>query len=58
MAEITREGFLLKRQLIEEAKKGKQEKQVTDDETDDWEILSHIVFEFCLYALILFRRIN
>ncbi|XP_057203208.1 glucosidase 2 subunit beta isoform X2 [Triplophysa rosa] len=27
MAEITREGFLLKRQLIEEAKKGKQEKQ-------------------------------
>lgn len=28
MAEITREGFLLKQQLIEEAKKGQQEKQV------------------------------
>ncbi|XP_051995126.1 glucosidase 2 subunit beta [Xyrauchen texanus] len=32
MAEITKEGFLLKQQLIEEAKKGRQEKQgkVTD----------------------------
>lgn len=29
MAEITKEGFLLKQQLIEEAKKGQQEKQVT-----------------------------
>lgn len=28
MAEITKEGFLLKQQLIEEAKKGRQEKQV------------------------------
>ncbi|XP_043090822.1 glucosidase 2 subunit beta [Puntigrus tetrazona] len=29
MAEITKEGFLLKQQLIEEAKKGRQEKQGT-----------------------------
>lgn len=29
MAEITKEGFLLKQQLIEEAKKGQQEKKVT-----------------------------
>lgn len=28
MAEVTKEGFLLKQQLIEEAKKGQQEKQV------------------------------
>lgn len=31
MAEITKEGFLLKQQLIEEAKKGRQEKQVRFD---------------------------
>ena len=29
MAEITKEGFLLKQQLIDEAKKGQQEKQVS-----------------------------
>jgi len=29
MAEVTKEGFLLKQQLIEEAKKGQQENRVT-----------------------------
>lgn len=47
MAEITKEGFLLKKQLIEEAKKGKQEKQVREDAMEDWQILSHTVSDFC-----------
>lgn len=50
MAEITKEGFLLKQQLIEEAKKGKQEKQVEKDETEFLTPSSRYIWYIVLYV--------